>query len=140
LASGVFFMVHSGHVGWRGAPLLVLCVLASAVAFTATCVLLFSLAFWARRTHVLSRQLLDILITVSLYPDALFTGALRVVLFTVLPAGIVAYLPMHVLRDGSLFELCVLLGAVAAYVWLAVRVFDAGLRRYSSGSRFGVFG
>jgi ABC-2 type transport system permease protein len=140
LLSGVFFVVHSGYVGWSRLPLLVVCVLASAVAFTATCVVFFSLAFWVKRTHVLSRQLFDILITLSLYPDPLFGGVLRLILFTVLPAGIVAYLPMHVLREGLLVDLCLLLAAVSGYVWLAVRVFSAGLRRYSSGSRFGVFG
>jgi ABC-2 type transport system permease protein len=140
MASGVFLVVHSGYVGWTSLPLLVVCVLASAVAFTATAVVLFSLAFWVKHSQVLSRQLLDILITVSLYPDPLFGGVLRLLLFTVLPAGIVAYLPMHALREGSLVDLGVLLAAVAAYVWLAVRVFNAGLRRYSSGSRFGMFG
>jgi hypothetical protein len=33
-----------------------------------------------------------------------------------------------------------MLGGALGYLWLARAVFKAGLRRYSSGSRFGVFG
>ena len=37
-------------------------------------------------------------------------------------------------------DVALLLFGVACYAWLALRVFTAGLRRYSGGSRFGVFG
>jgi ABC-2 type transport system permease protein len=140
MASGVLLVAHSGYVSLRHLPLLVLCVLASAAAFTASCVLLFSLAFWVPKTQTFSRQLLDIVITLSLYPDPLFSGVLRMVLFTVLPAGLVSYLPMHVLRERSFADGILLLASVAIYAWIALRVFAAGLRRYSGGSRFGVFG
>jgi ABC-2 type transport system permease protein len=140
LASGAAFMLLSGYVSWHNAPRTLLCVLASFAAYTAICVSFFSLAFWASKTHTLSRQLLDILITFSLYPEPLFGGALRLVLFTLLPAGFVAYLPAGVVKNASSFDLVCMLGGTALYVWLATRIFQAGLRRYASGSRFGVFG
>jgi ABC-2 type transport system permease protein len=117
-----------------------LCVLSSTVTFTASCVIMFSLAFWVQKTHQLSRQLLDILITFSLYPEPLFDGGLRLLLFTLVPAGFVAYLPARVARGAGINELACMLGAALGYLWLARSVFRAGLRRYSSGSRFGVFG
>jgi ABC-2 type transport system permease protein len=138
--SGVVFIALSGYASWADAPRVALCVLASSVAFTASSVVLFSLAFWVKKTHALSRQLLDILITLSLYPEPLFGGVMRLLLFTLLPAGFVAYLPAAVVRSGSLFDLACLLGGTGFLLWLSVRIFRAGLRRYSSGSRFGVFG
>ncbi len=139
LLSGVAFAAHAGYLTWARAPFLLLAVLASCVAFIATCVTFFSLAFWLRRTHGLSRQLLDVVITFSLYPPPIFGGALKVVLFTLLPAGFVSYLPASLVREPSLLGTLTLLVATAAYLWLAVRIFHAGLSRYSSGSRFGVF-
>jgi ABC-2 type transport system permease protein len=133
----------SGHLSWYSAPRVALCVLASTVAFTASCVVIFSLAFWVQKTQQLSKQLLDILITFSLYPEPLFDGGLRVLLFTLLPAGFVAYLPARVAHGGETggaTDLVCMLGGAAGYLWLARSVFKAGLRRYSSGSRFGVFG
>jgi ABC-2 type transport system permease protein len=140
LASGVAFVGLSGHLSWPKAPFVLFSVLASCAAFTATCIAFFSLAFWAKKTHALSRQLLDVLITFSLYPEPIFGGALKLLLFTLLPAGFVSYLPASVVRDGSWWTASMLLAGTAFYLWLAVRIFRAGLSRYSSGSRFGVFG
>jgi ABC-2 type transport system permease protein len=130
----------SGYLGWASAPRAALCVLVSCLAFTATCVGVFSLAFWVKKTESLSRQLLDIVIMFSLYPEPLFDGVLRLLLFTLLPAGFVAYLPARVLSRGSWWELCLMLGGCALLCGVCLRIFRAGLRRYSSGSRFGVFG
>jgi ABC-2 type transport system permease protein len=140
LASGLAFMALSGHLSWHSAPRVFVCVLASCAAYLASCVSFFSLAFWVKKTHGLSRQLLDILITFSLYPEPLFGGALRLLLFTLLPAGFVSYLPASVVRSASLVDMACMLFGTAFYVWLAVRIFRAGLKRYASGSRFGVFG
>jgi ABC-2 type transport system permease protein len=138
--SGIAFIALSGYLSWSTVPLILFGVLASALIFTATCVLLFSLAFWLHRTHTLSRQLLDITITFSLYPEPLFGGGLRLVLFTVIPAGFVGYLPASLVRTASVADAALLGFGCLAYGWLALRVFRGGLSRYSSGSRFGIFG
>jgi ABC-2 type transport system permease protein len=138
VASGVVFLWLSGAVTLERVPWAVASVLCASVVFTASSVLFFSLAFWLPRTHATSRQALDVLVTFALYPEPLFRGVLRVVLFSLIPAGFVAYLPVQIIRSGGAAELACLVSATLAYVWLARRVFHAGLRRYSSGSRFGL--
>jgi ABC-2 type transport system permease protein len=140
LLSGVAFVAHAGYLTPGRAPLVLVAVVASCAAFTATCVVFFSLAFWVRETHSLSRQLVDVVITFSLYPEPLFGGVLKVLLFTALPAGLVGYLPASVVREPSWLRALVLLAVTTAYLLVATRVFRAGLARYSSGSRFGMFG
>lgn len=140
LASGIGLMVLSGHLTWHSAPRVLLCITLGAIAFVASCIVFFSLAFWLNRSQALSRWLLDVTITFSLYPEALFSGALKLLLFTVLPAGIVAYLPLRVIREGSVTYGVLLAVLVALYLRFALWVFGRGLARYSSGSRFGVFG
>ena len=108
--------------------------------FVACGVVFFSLAFWLGRVETLSRQLWEFLITFSLYPEPLFGGALRLVLFTVLPAGFVGYVPLAVVQRPSATLALVLVAAVCVYGTLAAVVFERGLRRYASGSRFGTFG
>jgi ABC-2 type transport system permease protein len=88
----------------------------------------------------LSRQLWELLITFSLYPEPLFGGALRLMLFTVLPAAFVSYLPVQIVRQPTVTILTMLLAGSAAYLGLAIWVFGRGLRRYASGSRFIAFG
>ena len=140
LLSGLVFIGMSGHLSWYSAPRVALCVLSSTVAFTASCVIMFSLAFWVQKTHQLSRQLLDILITFSLYPEPLFGGALRLALFTVLPAGFVGYLPVRVVQAPSWVDVSGLVIGAGVYLVVAVVAFELGLRRYASGSRFSTFG
>lgn len=140
LASGIGLMVLSGHLTWHSAPRVLFCTLVAAVAFVASCIVFFSLAFWLNRSHALSRWLLDVTITFSLYPEALFGGALKLVLFTALPAGMVAYLPLRVIREASVSYGVLLVLLTALYLSFALWVFRRGLARYSSGSRFGVFG
>jgi ABC-2 type transport system permease protein len=82
----------------------------------------------------------ELLVTFSLYPEPLFGGALRFVLFTVLPAGFVGYLPVRILHGPSLTNVTILLIVALAYLGLAAVIFDRGLRRYASGSRFTTFG
>jgi len=58
----------------------------------------------------------------------------------VLPAGFVGYLPARVVREPSIQNMSVLAIGAVVYLAAAVQLFDAGLRRYASGSRFSTFG
>jgi ABC-2 type transport system permease protein len=138
--SGLVFIIWSGEVTWRTAPLVALAIAASALAFLACGIIFFSLAFWLGRVETVARQLWDLLITFALYPEPLFGGALRFALFTILPAGFVGYLPARVVRAPSVANVAALAIGAALYLALAVRLFDLGLRRYASGSRFSTFG
>jgi viologen exporter family transport system permease protein len=140
IASGVMFLAVSGRIDLGNVVLAVACVACGACVFLGSALAFYSLAFWLRRTETFSRQLLDFLILFSLYPESLFGGALRFVLFSVLPAGFIAYVPVHIIRDGALAELALLVLAAAGFLALGVGVFHRGLRRYASGSRFGVWG
>jgi ABC-2 type transport system permease protein len=140
LISGVIFIALSGRVSWRDAPVVIAVMVSSALIFVACGALFFSLGFWLGRVETLATQLLDLLITFSLYPEPLFGGALRLVLFTVLPAGFVGYLPIRIMHAPSLTGVAVLMCVAAAYECTAACVFERGLRSYESGSRFTAFG
>jgi len=140
LISGLIFIAWSGQVSWRTAPIVIVVIVASAVIFVACGVVFFSLAFWLGRVESLATQLWELLITFSLYPEPLFGGALRLVLFTVLPAGFVGYVPVRILHAPSLTNVAILVSAAIVYVCVAAWLFDRGLRRYASGSRFTTFG
>jgi ABC-2 type transport system permease protein len=78
--------------------------------------------------------------TFSTYPEPLFGGALRLLLFTLLPAGLVGFLPLRVVRDATFVDAALLAMGAAAYLAFGAWFFARGLARYASGSRFGVFG
>ena len=140
MLSGAILIALSGRVGVVDAPRLVVAIVAAACVFVASGIMFFSAAFWLGRVDTLARQLWEFLITFALYPEPLFGGALRLILFTVVPAGWVGYVPAHLARRASVAELLLLVAVACAYVGAAIVVFDRGLRRYASGSRFGTFG
>lgn len=138
--SGLLFIAFSGVVGWQAVPSVLFAIVTSAIVFVATGVVFFSLGFWLGRVDALARHLWDLLLMFSCYPEPLFGGVLRLLLFTALPAGFIGYVPVRFVREPSWTTAAILLTAAAAYATIAVVVFERGLRRYSSGSRFGTFG
>ena len=138
--SGLAFLAFSGRVTWSAVPFVAAAIVASAVVSVACGVVFFSLTFWLGRIDTLARQLWELLLTFSLYPEPLFGGLLRLALFTILPAAFVGYLPARIAQNRSLGDALILLAAAGGYLTFAVAVFGRGLRRYASGSRFGTFG
>jgi ABC-2 type transport system permease protein len=138
--SGIVLIVLSGQVSWLEVPVAIAAIVASAVVIVASGIVFFSLAFWLGRMETMGRQLWELLITFSLYPEPLFGSTLRLALFTVVPAGLVGYVPARIVRDPSVADVAMLLSVAGLYIVVAVTMFERGLRRYASGSRFGVFG
>jgi ABC-2 type transport system permease protein len=137
-ATGVCFLGVTGRLGVSGLPVAVLAILASAVAFAAVAVIMHSMAFWLGRIETLARQLIDFTLTFSLYPRPLFGGSIRILLFTVLPAGFVGWLPSAAVRDPGVGTVATTLAASVGVLLFASFVFGRGIRRYESGNRFGM--
>lgn len=138
VTSGIGFITACGLVSPSEAPLAVLAVALAATVFVASGLILHSLAFWLGDVDSLARQVWEFLITFSLYPPTLFSGGLRVLLFTALPAGFIGYLPVELLREFSPATLALTSAAALAYALLARAIFRAGLARYESGNRIAV--
>jgi len=93
-----------------------------------------SLAFWLGDAEGLAQELWGALINFSTYPTVIFKGAVKVLLFTVLPAGFIAYVPVELLRQFRWSWLGGVLGFAALMVVDSTAMFRAGLRRYESGN------
>jgi ABC-2 type transport system permease protein len=93
-----------------------------------------SLAFWLGNAEGLATQMWNALILFGTYPAPLFHGFVRLVLFTVVPAAFVTYVPVQLLREFDPIWLAAELAFAAFSLTLAVFVFYRGLRRYESGN------
>lgn len=140
LFSGVGLIAFSGRVELVDLPSVAIAVAVSGLVSVASGVLLGSSAFWFGKTDGIARLVFDVLITFALYPDRLFSGLLKILLFTLLPAAFIGTVPARFVQNPSLEGLALLLGSGALYGSIAVWVFYRGLRRYCSGSRFVVAG
>jgi ABC-2 type transport system permease protein len=138
VAYGVGLLALYGGLDAVGALRATAAVVLGAVALTSASVLFHAAAFWLGPVQPLAQQAREFLVMFSGYPETIFAGGLRGLLFTVVPAGFAAWMPAAVVRDFSWGALAAAAGGAAALAAVAVLVFRAGLRRSASGSRIAV--
>ncbi len=129
------------YLGGYGAPhtaaLILVSICCGGVVFTSINIVAHCLPFWMGPVQTLSKKYSDVLFLLSLYPTNIYSGFLQILLFTLLPAGVITFLPVEMLRDFSLIKLLFLILCASLFVAFSVCVFYLGLRRYESGSTFG---
>lgn len=114
--------------------LFLLFTVTGAAILTAFALLAGSLAFWLVRAEALGTHMVGSMASFSTYPDGIFKGAVRLVLYSVIPVGMSIYLPVHIMMEFDGARLLVVLGYTLFLIAAAVMVFYRGLRRYSSSS------
>jgi len=97
-------------------------------------ILVGSAAFFAGNADALLAQVVNALVHFSTYPARIFDGGVRVMLYTILPAGFVSTVPVELVREFDWLRLLWLAGAAAAFMGLGIWTFHRGLRRYESGN------
>ena len=109
-----------------------------ALIFVAFSIITGSLAFYMGNAQYASQQVTNAMLTFAIYPNSLFSGFSRVMMYTIIPAAFVGAVPVEIVkgRNGTLL---LLLFTVAVVMWgVATAVFYYGLRRYESGSALNV--
>lgn len=111
-------------------PLLVALSLMGAAIFLAALLMFYSIALWLPRSGRFADQLFEMFIIFMLIPQHRQAGAIKLIMFSLMPAGFTSLIPILLLRhfDGLMFA--VLVGATVVYATLAALVFNAGLKRY----------
>ena len=105
-----------------------------AVILTAFALLMGSLSFWFVRAEMFGNHMVGSMPSFATYPDGIFKGAVRFLLYSVIPVGMTIYLPVHIMIEFDMMKLFCVLGFTLLLMAAAVAVFYRGLRRYSSSS------
>lgn len=130
---GVVLFAVAGHPTPGRTVVFVGVSLASVVLLTSFLVLTGSLSFFAGRSD--GGELgFNAILLLGNYPLDLFGGAARVMLYTVIPAAFVATVPAQLIIRFDAGRAAILGGVTATFAIAALTVFNAGLRRYASGS------
>jgi len=124
----------SGQFAWDGFLRFVLATLLAASVFAAFLILVQSLAFWFGMMSNFSNLTLNAMITFGIYPITLFDNYAKLILFTLIPAALMGAVPAEFITQFTWQSLAQLLASALVFLFLAVRVFRVGLKRYESGS------
>ena len=101
---------------------------------TSIAVILASLSFWFRRSDMIADSGNSIVNHISTYPDGIFKGITRIILFTIIPVGIINYIPVWVMTEFSLALTIIVILTTVVSILFAFAVFYKGLRKYSSSN------
>jgi ABC-2 type transport system permease protein len=115
--------------GFKAASLLLVIslIVSGSLIFTSLGVIVHSLTFWMGPIESVSQKYLDSLFVFALYPTNIYSGILQLVMFTLIPAGLIGYIPVELLRCFSWGKLCLLLSCSIGFGCL-----------YESGNQFGM--
>jgi ABC-2 type transport system permease protein len=138
LTFGVIAYLFTGRFDAVSILLFLACAMLAAVIFASFYATTGCLAFFMGNARQWSFHLANTIITFSLYPMGLFQGFIRLILFTLIPAGFVGAVPVKIVETHSLTLLGGLAVAAAISVLVLNVVFWLGLRRYESGSAINV--
>jgi ABC-2 type transport system permease protein len=96
-----------------------------------------TLTFFIGDASAIARLVTEFLISFTVYPESIFRGTARGLIYSLIPAGFIVYAPLKLMQAFSWPGLGLLLAVDAGYVALSYWFFRRGLRRYESGNLIG---
>ena len=99
---------------------------------TSVAVILGSLAFFFNNSDIISDSGNNLMIHFATYPDGIFKGLVKALLFTLVPVGIANYIPLQVIIEFSIPKFFIVIGVTCGFILFAQLIFNLGLKKYSS--------
>jgi len=130
IATGIVLLAFAAALHRTDMPSILFVLMGSFVVLLATAVVFASLAFWVTGARSFARDLIEFVVLFGTWPGSIWSGATKLLVYTLVPAGFVVVLPVRFLRQPGLAEGLMVVGAALAYAMLAVLAFHVGLRRY----------
>lgn len=87
---------------------------------TSIAVILASLSFWINKADMIADTGNSILTHFAIYPDGIFKGIVKIILFTVIPVGIINYIPIWVLTKYSIHLTLIVLRSMCFIYMLSI--------------------
>lgn len=133
LVTGPILLVLAGHATPGRIAVFTAGSLIGALVLLSFLVACHALAFWLGRAEDLAQLGVNAILSFALYPPPLFSGSARVLLFTVVPAGLMSWLPAELVLRWDAVAAARLVAGAAVVLGVSVGIWCRGLRRYESG-------
>lgn len=138
LMTAMLLIFSQGIPSLFSLSLIFLSILSGGLVFSAINIIAHSLPFWLGSVESVSKKYCDALFLFTLYPTNIYSGLLQLVMFTLIPAGVISYLPVELVRNFSWSYLFLLMISSLIFMTLAFVIFYSGLKQYESGNKFGI--
>lgn len=114
--------------------LLLIFTVCGGLIYASYAVILGSLSFWFNKSDIIADTGNNLMIHFGNYPDGIFKGIAKIILYTIVPVGMVTYLPVRIITNFNLGYFLIIIGTTILLIALAFLIFYKGLKRYSSSN------
>ncbi len=129
-----YIMLFLYGISIKSFLLFTLFITTGGIILTSVAVIFASISFWFSRADMISDTGNSLMTNFATYPDGIFKGVTKILLYTIIPVGFVNYIPIDILSNFDLYKLLSVLGITISLVILAFLIFNRGLKRYSSSN------
>lgn len=128
----LFFFIKGFDMS--GFLLFLLFCITGALLYASVLVSFHALSFFSGNTEGLANLVIEFLISFTIYPEGIFRGGVKFILYTVIPAVFIVYIPASVIKQFSITMMLEVLGVAVIWVVIAYFIFYQGLKKYESGN------
>lgn len=136
--SAATIFVILGNITFFHVCLYVLLILLSALTYYSCLLLVGALTLFIGHIERIGNIYEFMLLNLIFYPQTVFSGGLKILMYTVLPIFFIGTIPSQILQSFSWYYLGMLVGFSFSLLLLARFVFYRGIRRYESGNLLAV--
>jgi ABC-2 type transport system permease protein len=128
----LFFFIKGFDI--RGFLLFLLFCITGALLYASVLISFHAPSFFSGNTEGLANLVIEFLISFTIYPEGIFRGGVKFILYTVIPAVFIVYIPASVIKQFSIIMMLEVLVVAVIWVVIAYFIFYQGLKRYESGN------
>lgn len=128
----LFFLIRGFDM--KGFLLFLLFCFTGSLMFAAVLLTAHSLSFYSGNVEGLAQLVTEFVISFSIYPEGIFQGGLKYVLYSLIPAAFMVYIPARIINSFSIVLLLEVLSAAIIWISIAYVIFYRGIKKYESGN------
>ena len=114
--------------------LFVFFAITGSMIYTSISIIYNSLSFFIGNAEDFAYSMESAQLSVSTYPDGIFSDKVRWIFMTIIPVAFSVYMPMKVLTEGNYILILIITAFAVSISIVAYIVFYKGLKKYNSGN------
>lgn len=104
------------------------------LVLTSLAIIFASLSFWFQKSDAIVDTANGLMTNFATYPDGIFKGAVKFILYTMVPVGFVNYIPISLIKSFNIEFFALALIFDITIIVFAFVIFYSGLKKYSSSN------
>ena len=93
-----------------------------------------STSFFITKGDMIQQNMTSMATHFSTYPEGIFNQTVKMIFYTILPIGYIAYLPVQVITEFNILYTVIVISVTILITILSFYVFNKGLKKYSSSN------